>query len=74
MKQNLVGRISGKIKVFVQDFVTIKTGVNDPLRILQPWSQYIDGTNYSKSNHTGKNTVGEKNREMNADRRKRTRK
>ena len=29
MKQNLAGRILGKIKIFVQDFVTIKTGVID---------------------------------------------
>ena len=27
MKQNLVGKILGKIKIFVQDFVTIKAGV-----------------------------------------------
>ena len=27
MKQNLVGRILGKIKIFAQDFVTIKAGV-----------------------------------------------
>ena len=31
MKQNLVGKILGKIKIFVQDFVTIVTGVmTDP--------------------------------------------
>ena len=27
MKQNLVGKILGKIKIFVQDFVTIVTGI-----------------------------------------------
>ena len=27
LKENLVGRILGKIKIFVQHFVTIKTGV-----------------------------------------------
>ena len=31
MKQNLVGKILGKIKIFGQDFVTIKTGVR-PLK------------------------------------------
>ena len=31
MKQSLVGRILGKIKIFVQDFVTIKTGVRPDL-------------------------------------------
>ena len=31
MKQNLVGRILGKIKIFVQDFDTIKTGVRTAL-------------------------------------------
>ena len=30
MKQNLVGRILGKIKIFVQNFVTIKTGITVP--------------------------------------------
>ena len=28
MKQNLVGKILGKIKIFVQDFVTIVTGIS----------------------------------------------
>ena len=27
LKQNLVGKILGKIKIFVQDFVPIKTGL-----------------------------------------------
>ena len=29
MKKNLVGKILGKIKIFVQDFVTIVTGISD---------------------------------------------
>ena len=35
MKQNLDGKILGKIKIFVQDFVTIKTGVYARLFILE---------------------------------------
>ena len=31
MRQNLVGKILGKIEIFVQDFVAIKTGVR-PLK------------------------------------------
>ena len=41
MKQNLVGKFLGKINIFVQDFVAIKTGIiiiiNDTLaRSLEP--------------------------------------
>ena len=30
MKRNLVGKILGKIKIFVQDFVPIRTALRDP--------------------------------------------
>ena len=33
MKQNLVGKMLGKIKISVQDFVTIKTGIKIRLHI-----------------------------------------
>ena len=31
MRQNLVGKILGKIKIFVQDFVTIVTGISETI-------------------------------------------
>ena len=34
MKQNLVGKTLGKIKIFVQDFVTIVTGIKVKLNLV----------------------------------------
>ena len=55
MKQNLVGKILGKIKTFVQDFVTIKIGVRNfffPKNFFDPPTQiflkilFFMGTKY----------------------------
>ena len=35
MKQNLFGKILGKIKIFVQDFVAIKTGVRANIKMIK---------------------------------------
>ena len=43
MKQNLVGKILGKIKIFVQDFVTIKTG--DRPTLMHTKNLYENGPN-----------------------------
>ena len=44
MKQNLVRKILGKIKIFVQDFVTIKTDVRANILRAVPMTTLLDRT------------------------------
>ena len=48
MKQNLVGKILGKIEIFVQDFVTIVTGIRACINVLIESVHKICEQNLSK--------------------------
>ena len=44
MKRNLVGKILGKIKIFVQDFVPIRTALTDRASIADGSVEFCEAT------------------------------